>query len=218
MRGVLVALVGAAAVMAAAFHEGDMIYGAVGGQIVVVDPTNAATAAQKYDLRRRARTATSPPFLEQNVGWDMWSDPHPTITQVREATLVATYISPGLEFRDALHSYFQPYSSRSSFRLQGVSRHKHFSIFTYDVTRPRTYTFRWKLINAIDVNGMALANSPEYTMLFQAPGTLVGVTPTPISGQYGGGYPMGGGEAVPEPGTLLALGVGLAWWAKRKRR
>lgn len=221
-RCAFVIALASAGLPAAAQHAGDFIFGAMGGQATIVEPTTMLTSPPVKRLTYRSATDSRPADFVGDQGFDYWFLPDPEITEMREARIVALYVTPGLVIRDAFQTYFALGASRPTFLLRGSARHKHFSIGTTNVSRPTDYVFRFKLTEAFDVDGVALADSPVYTVTYRAmPPALDAsgaVTVTGASRPYtesGDGH--GGFAPVPEPGTWALCAGALALIRRRRR-
>lgn len=210
-RRALTLLAGAALAPAAfAFHDGDNVYGAVNGQIVTVDPTDALLNPKTYQMSfvQGASSAS----LVADVGFDFW-DLGGGIETVATARLNGRILTRGLKVRDNLRFFFAPESYygqpngatnvRQFFTLSGSSRHKHFSFYTDNVGARKTYEFEYWFTNALDVNGNALADSPRYRLRLVANPRLNQVPVT---------------SPVPEPATVTALGIGLITLRRRRAK
>lgn len=219
-RGWVVALgLVAGVIPALAQHDGDLIYGGVGGQVQVVDPTNLLTTPRQVPMRFRAASGSSPAFFESDLGFDFFDFPGTGITTVAEARIVSLGITGGLLAADNQFSYFSPGAQRSSFLLRGSARHKHFTFYTLNVHRPQTYEWRFRLTEAKDTLGRSLADSPMYRVHFRPTVSLIRQTPGLVSVSGTPWQPEGGAmSVVPEPVTGAALATGLlGWWARRRR-
>jgi hypothetical protein len=207
---------------ASAQHAGDLIFGSVAGQVRIVEPTYLDQYPHVRRLTYRPPTDARPADFVGDQGFDFWFLPHPEIREVREARIVAHYVTPGLVIRDAFHTYFTRGASRATFLLRGAARHKHFALHSPNVSRPRTYVFRFQLTEAFGIDGLPLTNSPVYEVHYRAmPPALDGSGGSVVFGDARPFQPQwsrGGPPPVPEPATAVFLGAALAAMALRRRR
>jgi|688.fasta_scaffold52529_7 hypothetical protein len=185
-----------------AFHPGDNIYGAVNGQIVTVDPTNALTNPQTYSMSFIASTATTTSIYFKDVGFDNFDLGTNGILGISSAKLNGRVLTPGLEVRRGTTNYFTPTAPRQNYLLAGSARHAHFGFYTRLMAR-KTYVFEYWFTEAFDENGVALMDSPRYRLIFNV--TPQASATTNLS-------------PVPEPATLLTLGLGMVGIIRRKQK
>jgi hypothetical protein len=192
-------------VSALSYHEGDMIYGGVDGQIRVVDPTNVLESPPYKTMYYVEKDAFNPKYWIADTGWDWWNLPEDQygIKWVSEATLISPYLSPQLVVRDSQYTYFSEGADKDSFHLIGSKKHKHFAFMAFNRV-PTLLRFDFQLVNAKDWSGNPLSDSPVYTIYFSQLPKL--------------GFESRSQSPVPEPASILIIFGGLTWCALRKNR
>lgn len=155
-----------------AYHDGDLIYGIIGNQIQIVEPTDALTNPPRKVMNFVPPDQGLPAFYATDQGFDYWDIPGYGITTVKEARIICIYIDPRLRVLSGGRTYFSIGADFSSFLFRGSQRHKHFAVETPVLKRGMRYVFQFQLIDAIDVNGNPVANSPVYTVYYETPPLL----------------------------------------------
>lgn len=194
---------------AAAFHDGDQIYGIVDQQIRTVIPTNALTHPPRFSMNRIPPNHPFPEQMLRDVGWDWFSlDPNQWgIQHVREAFLSSPYADPALRVRDnGGNFFFTPTATFPTYHLTGTRRHKHFQFTTTDLTGGRELQFQYQYVNAFGVDGNAVQDSPVYTLIFVTSGDLARtVSGHLVLGDWSGPMPSEVTFEYREPGETLPI-------------
>lgn len=202
---VILSLLALSVVCAFSYHEGDMIYGGVDGQIRVVSPTDLLENPPFKTMYYVEQSAFNPKYWIADVGWDWWNLPEDQygIKWISEATLISPYLSPQLVVRDSQYTYFSDGADKNSFHLTGSKKHKHFAFMAFSRV-PTLLRFDFQLVNAKDWSGNPLSDSPVYTIYFSQLPKL--------------DFDTRSQSSVPEPASVIAMSFGLIWGAVRKKR
>lgn len=176
---------------AAAYHDGDLIYGGIDGQIRIVIPTDIQQNPPVYNMLYIPPQGPDPGLYLRDQGFDWFDLPESKygIRHVKEATLICTFISDGIQVTDGSFSYFTAGADRPTYRFQGNGRHKHFAFFTLCLSDNQIFEFRFKLIDAIDIFNNPMADSPEYSVYYRTPSRPLTLPSsfTILSGVYASG-------------------------------
>jgi hypothetical protein len=159
------------ATTAGAYHDGDLIYGGIDGQIQIVIPTDIQQNPPVYNMLYIPPQGPDPGLYLRDQGFDWFDLPETKygIRHVAEATLVCTFISEGIQVTDGSFTYFTPGADRPTYRFQGSGRHKHFAFYTLCLSDNQVFEFRFKLVDAVDVFNNPMADSPEYSVFYRTP-------------------------------------------------
>lgn len=195
-RTFLLAMTGLCPVIASAFHDGDLVYGGVTGQIKIVIPTDMLENPPAKTFNYIPPDMGDPSLFLRDVGFDWFDLPESEygIAHIATAKIISPFVSPGLIVQDNRWTYFTDGADRQSYTFQGNGRHKHFQFITYNMLLAKTYEFKFQLTEAMDIHGNPLADSPIYSVYFTSP---IGQTVNPTT--------MSVTRGVHQSGTLQDL-------------